>query len=160
MEPLVNFDWNNISKDQQDAVAIMLSQLETMGKLDPTTESHLKKKFGLEDPEMIDYKESKIYNLAREFGIFCQEEGFKTKEDGNRVSMIRIVSDVETLDAFLEYARIVLNDYKKEEDEYLDKQAKEQLENVDNQSTHSDTSVSNSKLEEEYLEDLISNIDV
>ena len=40
-----------------------------------------------------------------------------TKENGDRISVIKIVADIEKLDAFLEYSRIVLNDWEKEQEE-------------------------------------------
>ena len=109
-----DFNYNAITDQHQKAVEEVLMQLQTMGKIDPITESRIKKEFKLEDPTKKDVNTSKIWNLARSYGVFCKEDGYKVCEDGNQVPQIRICGDIDTLDAFLEYARIILNDYDKE----------------------------------------------
>ena len=79
------------------------------------TRSFGKKQFKLEAPVKKDVNTSKIWNLASSYGLFCKEEGYKICEDGNHTPQIRICGDIDTLDAFLEYARIILNDYDKEQ---------------------------------------------
>jgi len=111
----LDFDWNNISLDQQAAIQTVIKQLQVMGKMDETTQSNLLKKFKIESPEMKPCSESKFWNLARSFGIFCKEEGFKIKPDGNQVPLIRLNADIDTLDEFLEYCRGVLNNWEEEQ---------------------------------------------
>lgn len=168
MQPITSFDFNNISKEQQSACEVIIAQLQASGELTPDTEQRLKKQFGLLPREEHSYKESKIYNLATKFGIFATEEGFLTKENGDRVSVIKIIADIEKLDAFLEYSRIVLNDWEKEQEEahvkaeeevteVVDKQREENLKNSPIEELSEEEK---KKIEDAYLEDLLENIDV
>ena len=168
MQPITSFDFNNISAEQQSACEVIIAQLQASGELTPDTEQRLKKQFGLLPREEHSYKESKIYNLATKFGIFASEEGFLTKENGDRVSVVKIVADIEKLDAFLEYARIVLNDWEKEQEEAHAKAEEEVTEAVDKQR---EENLKNSPIvelseeekkefEDAYLETLLDNIDV
>ena len=168
MQPITSFDFNNISKEQQSACEVIIAQLQASGELTPETEQRLKKQFGLLPREEHSYKESKIYNLATKFGIFASEEGFLTKENGDRVSVIKIISDIEKLDAFLEYARIVLNDWEKEQEE-LHVQAEKSVEELvgkEREANLADSPIvelseeERKKVEDAYLEDLLENIDV
>ena len=105
-----NFDYGNVTEESKNAIKAVLLNLETSGKLDPDTEHAMKVRFGIEDPEMYPLEESKFYQLARNFGIFCSEEGFTTDMDkGRRIPNLRISGDIIRLDAFLEFARINLN---------------------------------------------------
>ena len=168
MQPITSFDFNNITAEQQSACEVIIAQLQANGELTPDTEQRLKKQFGLLPREEHSYKESKIYNLATKFGIFASEEGFLTKENGDRVSVVKIVADIEKLDAFLEYARIVLNDWEKEQEEAHAKAEEEVTEAVDKQR---EENLKNSPIvelseeekkefEDAYLETLLDNIDV
>lgn len=168
MQPITSFDFNNISKEQQSACEVIIAQLQANGELTPETEQRLKKQFGLLPREEHSYKESKIYNLATKFGIFASEEGFLTKENGDRVSVIKIVADIEKLDAFLEYTRIVLNDWEKEQEE-LHVQAEKSVEELvgkEREANLADSPIvelseeERKKVEDAYLEDLLENIDV
>lgn len=105
-----SFDYNNVSSEQQDAIKAVLMNLEVSGQLTPELEKSMKVRFGIEDPDMVPVEESKFYQLARNFGIYCSEEGYVTDVDkGKRIPSLRIQADVEKLDAFLEFARINLN---------------------------------------------------
>ena len=168
MQPITSFDFNNISKEQQSACEVIIAQLQASGELTPETEQRLKKQFGLLPREEHSYKESKIYNLATKFGIFASEEGFLTKENGDRVSVIKIIADIEKLDEFLEYTRIVLNDWEKEQEE-LHAQAEKSVEELVGKEREANLAGSpiaelseeeRKKVEDAYLEDLLENIDV
>ena len=168
MQPITSFDFNNISQEQQSACEVIIAQLQASGELTPDTEQRLKKQFGLLPREEHSYKESKVYNLATKFGIFASEEGFLTKENGDRISVLKIVADVEKLDAFLEYSRIVLNDWEKEQEEAhasAEKEVtelvnKEREENLKNSPIEELSEEEKKKIEDAYLEDLLNNIDV
>ena len=168
MQPITSFDFNNITAEQQSACEVIIAQLQASGELTPDTEQRLKKQFGLLPREEHSYKESKIYNLATKFGIFASEEGFLTKENGDRVSVIKIVADIEKLDAFLEYSRIVLNDWEKEQEEAHAKAEEEVTEVVDKQREENlkNSPITESTEEErkaatdEYLNSLLEDIDV
>ena len=168
MQPITSFDFNNISAEQQSACEVIIAQLQASGELTPDTEQRLKKQFGLLPREEHSYKESKIYNLATKFGIFASEEGFLTKENGDRVSVIKIVADIEKLDAFLEYSRIVLNDWEKEQEEAHSKAEeevtelvnKEREENLKNSPITESTEEERKAVTDEYLNSLLEDIDV
>jgi|SaaInlV_120m_DNA_3_1039746.scaffolds.fasta_scaffold46579_1 hypothetical protein len=168
MQPITSFDFNNISAEQQSACEVIIAQLQASGELTPETEQRLKKQFGLLPREETSYKESKIYNLANKFGIFASEEGFLTKENGDRISVIKIVADIEKLDAFLEYSRIVLNDWEKEKEEehaqeeknITDKVNQQREENSKDNPITKPSEEEKKKFEEDYLNDLLENIDV
>jgi len=168
MQPITSFDFNNITVEQQSACEVIIAQLQANGELTPDTEQRLKKQFGLLPREEHSYKESKIYNLATKFGLFASEEGFLTKENGDRVSVIKIVADIEKLDAFLEYSRIVLNDWEKEQEEAHSKAEeevtelvnKEREENLKNSPIEELSEEEKKKIEDAYLEDLLNNIAV
>ncbi len=168
MQPITSFDFNNISEEQQSACEVIIAQLQASGELTPDTEQRLKKQFGLLPREEHSYKESKVYNLATKFGIFASEEGFLTKENGDKISVLKIVADVEKLDAFLEYCRIVLNDWEKEQEEAHTKAEKEvtelankeREENLKNSPIEELSEEEKKKIEDAYLEDLLNNIDV
>ena len=168
MQPITSFDFNNISEEQQSACEVIIAQLQASGELTPDTEQRLKKQFGLIPREEHSYKESKVYNLANKFGIFASEEGFLTKENGDKISVLKIVADVEKLDAFLEYSRIVLNDWEKEQEEAhanAEKEVtelanKEREENLKNSPIEELSEEEKKKIEDAYLEDLLNNIDV
>tara|TARA_B100001250_G_scaffold240533_1_gene206717 strand:- start:221 stop:700 length:480 start_codon:yes stop_codon:yes gene_type:complete len=105
-----NFDYGNVTEESKNAIKAVLLNLQTSGKLDPDTEKSMLVKFGIVDPDMVPLKESKFYQLARNFGIFCSEEGFTSDMDtGKRIPNLRISGDIIRLDAFLEFARINLN---------------------------------------------------
>jgi len=55
-----HFDYNAITDQHQMAVEEVLNHLLTMGKIDSTTESHIKKQFKLEAPVKKDVNTSKI----------------------------------------------------------------------------------------------------
>ena len=168
MQPITSFDFNNISAEQQSACEVIIAQLQASGELTPDTEQRLKKQFGLLPREEHSYKESKIYNLATRFGIFASEEGFMTKENGDRVSVIKIVADIEKLDAFLEYSRIVLNDWEKEQEEGHAKAEekvnelvnKEREENLNNSPIAELSEEERKAATDEYLNSLLEDIDV
>ena len=168
MQPITSFDFNNISAEQQSACEVIIAQLQASGELTPDTEQRLKKQFGLLPREEHSYKESKIYNLATRFGIFASEEGFMTKENGDRISVIKIVADIEKLDAFLEYSRIVLNDWEKEqeeahakaEEEVTEAVDKERKENLKNSPITESTEEERKAVTDEYLNSLLEDIDV
>lgn len=168
MQPITSFDFNNITAEQQSACEVIIAQLQANGELTPDTEQRLKKQFGLLPREEHSYKESKIYNLATKFGIFASEEGFLTKENGDRVSVIKIVADIEKLDAFLEYSRIVLNDWEKEQEEAHSKAEeevtelvnKEREENLKNSPITESTEEERKAVTDEYLNSLLEDIDV
>ena len=168
MQPITSFDFNNITAEQQSACEVIIAQLQANGELTPDTEQRLKKQFGLLPREEHSYKESKIYNLATKFGIFASEEGFLTKENGDRVSVIKIVADIEKLDAFLEYSRIVLNDWEKEQEEAHSKAEeevtelvnKEREENLKNSPITESTEEERKAATDEYLNSLLEDIDV
>jgi len=168
MQPITSFDFNNISAEQQSACEVIIAQLQASGELTPDTEQRLKKQFGLLPREERSYKESKIYNLATRFGIFASEEGFMTKENGDRISVIKIVADIEKLDAFLEYSRIVLNDWEKEqeeahakaEEEVTEAVDKERKENLKNSPITESTEEERKAVTDEYLNSLLEDIDV
>ncbi len=110
MQENFNFDYNNVSLEQQDAIKAVLMNLDVSGHLTPEVEKSMKVKFGIEDPDMVSVEESRFYQLARNFGIYCSEEGYVTDVDkGRRIPSLRIQADVEKLDAFLEFARMSLN---------------------------------------------------
>ena len=110
MQENFNFDYNNVSLEQQDAIKAVLMNLDVSGHLTPEVEKSMKVRFGIEDPDMVSVEESRFYQLARNFGIYCSEEGYVTDVDkGRRIPSLRIQADVEKLDAFLEFARMSLN---------------------------------------------------
>ena len=168
MQPITSFDFNNISEEQQSACEVIIAQLQASGELTPDTEQRLKKQFGLIPREEHSYKESKVYNLANKFGIFASEEGFLTKENGDKISVLKIVADVEKLDAFLEYSRIVLNDWEKEQEEAHSKAEeevtelvnKEREENLKNSPITESTEEERKAVTDEYLNSLLEDIDV
>lgn len=155
-----DFDYNAITDQHQKAVEEVLHHLGAMGKIDSTTESHIKKQFKLETPTKKDVNTSQIWNLARSYGVFCKEEGYKVCEDGNHVPQIRICGDIDTLDAFLEYARIILNDYDKEKRGELELRPGEPG-YVAPESTEQETvSENDSTPDDSYLQNLVDEIDL
>ena len=105
-----NFDYGNVTEESKNAIKAVLLNLQTSGKLDPGTEKAMLVKFGIVDPDMVPLEESKFYQLARNFGVYCAEEGFTSDMDtGRKIPNLRISGDIIRLDAFLEFARINLN---------------------------------------------------
>tara|TARA_B100001250_G_scaffold302222_1_gene263938 strand:+ start:983 stop:1465 length:483 start_codon:yes stop_codon:yes gene_type:complete len=147
MEPNFNFDYNNVSEDSKNAVKAVLLNLEVAGKLTPEIEKSMKVRFGIEDPEMISLNESKFYQLARNFGIHCSEEGFTTDMDnGRKIPNLRISGNVIRLDAFLEFARINLNTL--EDQEAQGQQALEDADRLDAQASNT-TDISAEEIQKE-----------
>ncbi len=119
MTDINNFDYNNISAEQQAAVKALMLQLQTNGKLNQEEVGAMEVQFGLKDPDMMELKESTFYQLASSFGIFCSEEGFMTDKDkGIKIPMLRVNADIRKLDAFCEYIKINLQQREAEELEY------------------------------------------
>jgi len=113
-----NFDYGNVTEESKNAIKAVLLNLQTSGKLDPGTEKAMLVKFGIVDPDMVPLEESKFYQLARNFGIYCSEEGFTSDMDtGRRIPNLRISGDIIRLDAFLEFARINLNTLEDQEEQ-------------------------------------------
>ncbi len=151
MDPNFNFSYDNISLEQQNAVKAVLLNLATTGDLTPEMEKSMKVRFGIEDPEMVPVEESSFWQLAKSFGgIYLSEEGFVTQIDkGRRVPSIRINADIEKLDAFLEYARINLNN---REQEIIDKEeAAYDAARLEYQKTHT-TSISDEEIKQKIEE--------
>lgn len=151
MDPNFNFSYDNISLEQQNAVKAVLLNLATTGDLTPEMEKSMKVRFGIEDPEMVSVEESSFWQLAKSFGgIYMSEEGFVTQIDkGRRVPSIRINADIEKLDAFLEYARINLNN---REQEIIDKEeAAYDAARLEYQKTHT-TSISDEEIKQKIEE--------
>tara|TARA_B100000427_G_C15490688_1_gene587424 strand:+ start:909 stop:1391 length:483 start_codon:yes stop_codon:yes gene_type:complete len=116
MTDLNNFDYNNISAEQQSAVKALMLQLQTNGKLNQEEVNAMEVQFGVRDPDMMQVKDSTFYHLATAFGIFCSEEGFMTDMDkGLKVPMLRVNADMRKLDAFCEYIKINLQQRDEEE---------------------------------------------
>lgn len=119
MTDINNFDYNNISSEQQAAVKALMLQLQTNGKLNQEEVGAMEVQFGLKDPDMMELKESTFYQLASSFGIFCSEEGFMTDKDkGIKIPMLRVNADIRKLDAFCEYIKINLQQREAEDLEY------------------------------------------
>lgn len=113
-----NFDYGNVTEESKNAIKAVLLNLQTSGKLDPETEKAMLVRFGIVDPDMVPLEESKFYQLARNFGIYCSEEGFTSDMDtGRRIPNLRISADIIRLDAFLEFARINLNTLEDQEEQ-------------------------------------------
>tara|TARA_B100000131_G_scaffold58591_1_gene53977 strand:- start:626 stop:1129 length:504 start_codon:yes stop_codon:yes gene_type:complete len=151
MDPNFNFSYDNISLEQQNAVKAVLLNLATTGDLTPEMEKSMKVRFGIEDPEMVPVEESSFWQLAKSFGgIYLSEEGFVTQIDkGRKVPSIRINADIEKLDAFLEYARINLNN---REQEIIDKEeAAYDAARLEYQKTHT-TSISDEEIKQKIEE--------
>ncbi len=147
MDPNFTFDYNNVTEESKNAIKAVLLNLETSGKLDPDTEHAMKVRFGIEDPEMYPLEESKFYQLARNFGIFCSEEGFTTDMDkGRRIPNLRISGDIIRLDAFLEFARINLNTLEDQDAE--GQQALEDAKRLDAQASNT-TDISEEDIQKE-----------
>lgn len=108
------FDYNEITDEHKEAAQEILNYLDERDAVPDHLASRLRVRFGIKEPEKHNYQESKIYQLATKFGIYCKENGYMTDEDGSQVAMLRIESDINRLDEFLEFARIVMN----EQEEY------------------------------------------
>ena len=142
-----NFDYGNVTEESKNAIKAVLLNLQTSGKLDPDTEKSMLVKFGIVDPDMVPLKESKFYQLARNFGIHCSEEGFTTDMDnGRKIPNLRISGNVIRLDAFLEFARINLNTL--EDQEAQGQQALEDADRLDAQASNT-TNISADEIQKE-----------
>ena len=142
-----NFDYGNVTEESKNAIKAVLLNLQTSGKLDPGTEKAMLVKFGIVDPDMVPLEESKFYQLARNFGVYCAEEGFTSDMDtGRKIPNLRISGDIIRLDAFLEFARINLNTLEDQDAE--GQQALEDSERLDAQASNT-TDISEEDIQKE-----------
>lgn len=101
------FDYNEITDEHKEAAAEVLKYLDERGAVPDYLSSRLRVKFGIKEARKVNVNNSKVYNLAREFGIYCKENGYMTDEDGSQIPMLQLEADMHRLDEFLEYAIIM-----------------------------------------------------
>lgn len=101
------FDYNEITDEHREAAAEVLKYLEERNAAPDHLTSRLKIKFGLEQSKKEDVDNCKVYRYAKQYGIYCVQNGYLTQEDGNEIPIIRIESDMKRLDEFLEFAKIM-----------------------------------------------------